>query len=393
MKARPPLPDDIKQLMALVRAGRLFDVQRWIAEGKPTVPPEPYWFSLLRVAIETGFHSMVEILLKAGIDQDEKNTLLNRVVWNSDFNLIQLLVDHGADIHAVDFTSVCSTGNPEIIRFFLDRGMDAVTGNPFAHALEHPKRPFIGIYLRYREKIPELNHQVNLALRHHAREGNLKWVSLLLWAGADPHVRLPEIDSDPDPDFDSTALEEAVRSGHEEVINKIGIDPQKADLGRLLVEACLNAQLGLIERLLNLGAPPNGTGDREPMGSLLGAFAWRIHSFFGPPSGADLHAIFTAILSLADRGGRWNPTRSSLNRFRRDLYKLDASWMERIATEFHQHQVCSPELIAALMNTPKMKQILGFRHAACLAMLASRPRSPAPKDGETSLGGRSPGTA
>lgn len=392
MKARPPLPDDIKQLMALVRAGRLFDVQRWIAEGKPTVPPEPYWFSPLRVAVETGFHSMVEILLKAGIDQDEKNTLLNRVVWNSDLNLIRLLVEHGADIHAVDFDSVCSTGNPEIIRFFLDRGMDAVTGNPFSHALKHPKRPFIGIYLRYRDKIPELKHQVNLALRHHAREGNLKWVSLLLWAGADPHVRLPEIDSDPDPDLDSTALE-AVRAGHQEVINKIGIDPQKADLGRLLVEACLNAAWSLIERLLNLGAPPNGTGDRAPMDCLLGTFAWRIDSFFGPPSGADLHAIFTAILSLADRGGRWNPARSSLNRFRRDLYKLDASWIERIASEFHRHQVCSPELIASLINTPKMKQILGFRHAGCLALLATRPGSRAPKVGPTSLGGRSSGTA
>ncbi|MGA2800762.1 MAG: hypothetical protein ABSE97_00080 [Verrucomicrobiota bacterium] len=71
MKARPPLPDDIKQLMALVRAGRLFDVQKWIEEGKRTVPPKPYWFSPLRVAVESGFHSMVEVLLKAGVDQEE----------------------------------------------------------------------------------------------------------------------------------------------------------------------------------------------------------------------------------------------------------------------------------------------------------------------------------
>ena len=34
MKARPLLPDDIKQLMALVRAGKLLDVQKWIADGK-----------------------------------------------------------------------------------------------------------------------------------------------------------------------------------------------------------------------------------------------------------------------------------------------------------------------------------------------------------------------
>jgi hypothetical protein len=38
MKALP-LPDDIKELMTLVRAGKLFDVQKWIAEGKRIVPP------------------------------------------------------------------------------------------------------------------------------------------------------------------------------------------------------------------------------------------------------------------------------------------------------------------------------------------------------------------
>jgi hypothetical protein len=53
MKARPALPADIKQLMILVRKGRLFDVQKWIAEGKRTVPPEPYCFSPLRVALSS----------------------------------------------------------------------------------------------------------------------------------------------------------------------------------------------------------------------------------------------------------------------------------------------------------------------------------------------------
>ena len=38
MSTRLPLPDDIKELIGLVRAGKLFDVQRWIADGKQTVP-------------------------------------------------------------------------------------------------------------------------------------------------------------------------------------------------------------------------------------------------------------------------------------------------------------------------------------------------------------------
>lgn len=365
--------------MALVRAGRLFDVQRWIADGKRTVPPDPYWFSPLRTAIETGFHSMVEVLLKAGIDQDEKNTLLNRVVWNSDFDLIQLLVDQGADVHSVDLESVFNTGNPPIIGFFLDRGLDAVAGDPFAHALRHPQRPFIGVYMRYREKIPELKHQIDLALRHHAREGSLKWVSLLLWAGADPYVRLPDIGADPDPECDSTALEEAFRLGRQEVIDRIGIDPKRADLSRLLIEACLEGKWTLIEQLLNLGAAPNGAGKCEPMDQLIRAFAWKISPLLGCRSEADLRARFETVLSFADRGGRWAPDRSSINRLRRDLYKLDAPWIERIALEFLRHEVCSRDVIVSLVSTAKMKEILGARHPACLASLAGKPGVRPPK--------------
>ncbi|MGH7991768.1 MAG: relaxase domain-containing protein, partial [Limisphaerales bacterium] len=107
MNTRPPLSDDIKQLIRLVRAGKLFDVQKWIADGKPTVPPKPYSSSPLRVAVETGFHSMLEILLRIETDQGEKNYLLRRAVWNNKLELIKLFVEHGADPLFVGFEDVC----------------------------------------------------------------------------------------------------------------------------------------------------------------------------------------------------------------------------------------------------------------------------------------------
>jgi hypothetical protein len=185
MNPKPKVPDDIKELIALVRAGKLFTVQKWIAEGKRTMPPRPYRNSPIDIAVEIGFHSMVEVLLEAGVDQEAKDGLLGEAVWRGNFDLIKLFVEHGANIHAVTFEEVCDTVNPEIIRYFLDCGIDAVTGQPFAHALEEPKRPFLGIYLDYKDKIPELKNQLNQALRFHSGEGRLRWVCLLLWAGAD----------------------------------------------------------------------------------------------------------------------------------------------------------------------------------------------------------------
>lgn len=362
MKARPPLPDDIKQLMALVRAGKLFDVQKWIADGKRTVPPKPYWFSPLRVAIETGFHSMVEVLLQAGVDQDEKDYLFNRTVWSSKFELIKLFVDCGADVHSVEFEDVCRTGNPEIMRFFLDRGIDAVTGQPFAKALCHPKRPQLGIYMRYRETIPDLTNQVNLALRHHAREGSLKWVCLLLWAGGDAHVRLPDVGEEPDPEGDSTALEEAVRLGRQAIVDKIGIDPARDDLSRLLEQACSACEWPIIDKLLALGADPATHSGYPPMERLINHFSSEMNPVIGYRSESNLAKAFDAILSFADKGGRWQPEGSyGLNGFRRDLYHLDRVWIEKVVKGFARHQVCSNELLLKLLSTPRMKQILGER--------------------------------
>jgi hypothetical protein len=45
------------------------------------------------------------------------------------------------------------------------------------------------------EVAEKLKAQSEMALRHFTRQGNLKRVSLMLWIGADPRARGPEIDS------------------------------------------------------------------------------------------------------------------------------------------------------------------------------------------------------
>jgi len=363
MKARPALPDDIKQLMALVRKGKLFDVQKWIAEGKRTVPPKPYWFSPLRVAVDTGFHSMVELLLRAGIDAEEKDYMLDRAVCDANLDLIKLLVDHGADLHSVEFEDVCQTGNPEIIRYFLDRGLDAVTGDPFAHALCLPKRPFLGIYMRYRKKIPSFKRQLNLALRHHAQEGNLKWVSLLLWAGGKAHIRLPDVGEKPNREDDTSALEEAVRYRQHEIVEKIGIDPSKDNLDRLLEEACLNGDLKMIDKLVAIGADPRGKTDcQRPMENSIWHLRWEMEPNYGARSEFKAKEALIPVLRLADLGARWNLDPSDLRRFRAELCHFDVGLVERVVTQFRDHQVCAPEVLLKLIGSPKMKQILGFRY-------------------------------
>jgi hypothetical protein len=67
--------------------------------------------------------------------------------------------------------------------------------------------------------VPGLQLQADMTLCYFAKEGNLRCVSLLLWAGARPDAKIPEDDSKAD-FSDSCALEEAVRAGHLDVLGR-----------------------------------------------------------------------------------------------------------------------------------------------------------------------------
>ena len=63
------LPDKLRELLDLVNQGKLFGLQEWIAAGKPLQFDEVMGSRryLLEEAIRTGFHSVVEVLLRAGV--------------------------------------------------------------------------------------------------------------------------------------------------------------------------------------------------------------------------------------------------------------------------------------------------------------------------------------
>jgi hypothetical protein len=91
----------------------------------------------------------------------------------------------------VDFEYIVFIGEREIIRKFIDRGTDLVTGYPIAKGLIRLTRLFLGIYKSNIQKHPELQFQANMALRHFCGEANLPGVSLLMWLGANPRAKVP----------------------------------------------------------------------------------------------------------------------------------------------------------------------------------------------------------
>jgi hypothetical protein len=364
--------DELRPLITLCKAGRLFDVQNWIANGKPVNLPSTHpkggrTKGPLEIAIESGFHSLVQVLLEGGAEtEDHRYSALVHVLSKKRLDLMELLVEHGADIQSIDMASVFESWAPEIMEFFVKHGADVETGNPLAYALEQRILTALGVYKRHKDRFLNFPEQLNIALRHHCGEGNLKWVSILLYAGADPYSKGQENSySEPDPESFTTALELAARRGNIDVfkMKKMHLDPKHPESPKILYWAFLPEKSDLLEFLLAKGFDPRDQEDdgSSMLESLLVRMDWqprKVYSFElerGIDTSGSREKI-KKIHLLARHGAKWVPAhRSQINDVRRSLLKLSSDYTVEFIWIMSGYNACQPEHLEQLMNPPSIR--------------------------------------
>lgn len=193
---RAETQEEIQPLIELCKTGKLFEVQEWIAAGKVVNSPiypnhRVSRRSPLEIAVERGFHSLVKVLLESGASMEPTgyDGPMEKALDMRRLDLIQLFIEHDYDVKSVSMERVFATWDSKIIEFFIEMGANVEDGNPLAWALCCRNRSALGIFRQYKDRFPSFQEQANIALRHQCKEGNMKWVSLLLWAGADPYTR------------------------------------------------------------------------------------------------------------------------------------------------------------------------------------------------------------
>src|SRR3954466_15059572 len=116
--------DDAKALLALCASGRLYAVEAWIVAGRSLQVPRALRKTPLQVAFATGFHSLIELLLRHAPDQQTKNEALRVAVQRRRSDLIDLALVHGAEIASLPFVDVLGTADKSVVSTFLNRGAD-----------------------------------------------------------------------------------------------------------------------------------------------------------------------------------------------------------------------------------------------------------------------------
>jgi len=375
-------PEDGKALVNLCRTGRLYAVEKWIAAGKPIRTPPQIKKTPLHVAMELGFHSLIELLIRDEERFEVKNEALANAVDRKRLDFVELLVSYGADIRSVPLSDVLLTWEPRMIAFFLDRGADVITGAPFAVAFREKIRTALRPYVEYKKAHPEfaagLQEQADRALRHFCNEGDLKWISLLLWAGANPRSRGPDLDDRwaDDPECHTTALKEACSKGNLEVLKKLKIDPHTDDLSELLSSAALTSK-ETIEYLLSLGAKTNdkANGGSSALDRCLWRLGWGSHdSFFNKrlSSKYDVSGAFECIRLLIERGAHWAPEdKTEVNSVRKALYQCEPAVVVDLIKLLARNKACPEETLEQLLDAPRMREHLS---ALGMRLIGSSPK-------------------
>lgn len=363
--------EEIAPLIKLSRAGKLFEVQAWIKTGKPVNSPTGQHSSRKRPvqwAIDLGFHSLVEVLLKAGteLDEGDRYSALHHALREKRLDLVQLLMDHGADVKSVDMRDVFETYDPELMEFFIEQGADCETGNPLALAFCHRIRPALRIFKQYKDRFRSFQEQANIALRYHCREGSQKWISLMLWAGADPCAAgSSRPDQSTDADLDVSALECAALYGHIEVfqMRQIRLDPKQERAFELIRAACFGQSSELLRQLVNLGYPLNDQpkGGSSLIGQLLQGMTW----YWRPDSPTRQRNIDTdearekmkMLHLIVKHGARWIPEKPCEIRYARaGLLKMIPDYTAELVWIMTAYGGCDRRVIVELLRTPSIHQ-------------------------------------
>jgi ankyrin repeat protein len=389
---RAKIYEDIKPLIDMCNAGKLFDVQAWIAAGKPiNLPSSPEQRARkkhpLQIAIDKGFHSLVQVLLEGGaeIDYNSYDNALMRALSKRRLDLIQLLVQHGADVRSIDMASVFESWDPAIMEYFIEHGADVETGNPLAFALCYKIRTVLGVFKRHKDRYPSFQEQVNIALRHHCREGNLKWVSLLLWAGGDPFAKGSDSpDRDPDPDEDLCALEYAALYGHFDIfkLKQVRLDPNHSISEELMRWACRADTADFLKELIKNGFKPDSYENSgssliqaciSNMGWTFDFYSsWQRKDIDNPESREKIKMIYL----LAENGAKWMPgDRYEVNDVRRSLLKMKSDYTVEFIWIMSKFHASTRKNIDQLIRTPTMRALLSAHQTRVKELVEFFPKS------------------
>jgi len=354
-----PHGEELRELIKLCLAGRVYDVERWIQEGRPFQaltykrPKKASVVSPLRTAIRKKHRDLVLLLLCNGYRLDLEasgwNSVLDEALTIRAFDILDLLLKWGANPTTVRTYNVVDTYKTDVIARFWKAGVDYSADREFVFYLANTvNKPLYG-WLRRNRSDQRLQDALDVALLEAVTEDEELPVRLLLWAGADPHRKVPMARELGRPDawnedavFSSAAA--AIAFGRHGLLDLLRIEA----MPDLEAQTSHAHDSGILKKLVAVRSPSDWS-------DIILAFIRQLCPPWGPSSSWDAR---DALQFIASSGGKLTAVPSGEMRYlRRALLDVRASddflWLLRwLKKEEH----CEPAIYEELTRTSSMRK-------------------------------------
>lgn len=204
--------DDIPEIFAAIRKGRLKEVRAYLAAGKAIDALSKDGWTLLHEAVAYGRVSTARLLIESGADVDAldgaRRSPLFVATQAGSYSSVQVLLSAGADVKAASVWGSTSlhkaamVGQAEIADLLIAAGADVHSlangygGTPLHMAVKDPRdcdaesdRAGVGQLLISRgAKVDARDEHEQTPLHKASREDDALMADLLLRAGGDPNV-------------------------------------------------------------------------------------------------------------------------------------------------------------------------------------------------------------
>lgn len=358
------VPEGYVHLVDLCRCGMLYEAEAWLAAGHSPARPPGAHACPLQIATGKGFHSLVKLLLRHGCTSEQMADALEESAKVGNMELCQLLVEAGAPVGELSYWCLDEIVNRPLIQYLLDHGLDLTRENGLASMLTYRRiKPLLGLFLQNRKRFPEWEDQAAMALCEFVRKRDLKWISLMIWAKADPLRKVLQLSDRFGGYLDDEkecAAEIAVHQGDTEIFNMLKITPTQEQADELMQSIWFDAGRPMVERLVQAGANINAYDHESgtPLHRMLRSFGWNCD---GRYFRRDLKEDVEMIAWMLRLGAKWIPPKNDRepDSLRRCFYRGESKIVVEVIRLLDVADACEKSLLRELIDKPKMRTWVG----------------------------------
>jgi hypothetical protein len=357
------------RLKAFCKVGRLFDAQSLLEEvGTARLRKTRKWTPLF-TAVDRGFHSLVELLLRYDHAQWDLDKGYRAAKWRHRPDLAGLILRSSSWSWPIDPVEALVTGDLELIQGLWESGTDFTAGDTIQRAAAKSAHGTMAAVRHLGIRIEEVEGQLHSAMVTHAYLGHVSSVMCLLRAGLDPHRVCSHLDAEGREGGEESAVSASMFSGKSGFFAALKPNPAKDDAVELIRTAVFLGEDKMLNVLLDAGFTLNckANGGSPALDELFGGRTLK----HGVPirerrhelprySHIEADAFLRAVKSFVLQGARWVPDldRNEVRMIRDTLLALGDDNVTRLFEMMDQYSAAKREDLKTLLSADRMKPMV-----------------------------------